>query len=112
MKINNSDVLQIVQLDCCYADFFSGYHKPTFQIPIHVGMTVKEVFEEIELEYNVCHDLYYAEWSDIAFQQAFGFSLSQNWDKMNEVFFEYEEPEQMPEDAYNTAFFTIEKVGL
>lgn len=48
-------------LDHCYPDYFTGYHKPVFAIPVYGTMTNAEVSEAIQDELNAMYDYFYGE---------------------------------------------------
>ena len=53
MELNKK---QVVLLDHCMSDFFSGYHKPVIAIPTAETVTCKEVAEAIRSEINYVYD--------------------------------------------------------
>ena len=99
---------QLILLDVCTPDYFTGHHLPAISVPVHTGITVGELIEGIEDEYDYCFDLYENQYSEADFDNAIAEIREKNKDILELPFLldtEEEEDESEGEGVY--AYFVL-----
>ena len=99
---------QLIILDVCTADYFCGHSLPVISVPVHTGITVGELIEGIEDEYDYCFDLYENQYSEADFDNAIAALKEKNKDILESPFLlnsEEEEEEEEGEGVY--AYFVL-----
>ena len=104
---------QFIHIDTCLSDYFRGHSNQVYQVPLHNGMTIIELFKELETEFNMYdlneHSGYTSEELDKSFEN-FKFNNRDNLDKIAFPNLDIEESED--DDDYESvyAFFTVDTI--
>lgn len=61
---------QLIILDVCPSDYFTGHNLPVISVPVSPFTTVEELIKGIEQEYEYCFDLYEEQYSEADFYAA------------------------------------------
>lgn len=104
---------QLILLDICTPDYFSGHSLPVISVPVYSSTTVEELIEGIEQEYEYCFDLYEEQYSEADFNAAIVALREKNKDILSLPFLlnpeEVEEGEEGENDLY--AHFVLGKIS-
>lgn len=104
---------QLILLDVCPADYFTGHSLPVISVPVSSSTTVEELIEGIEQEYEYCFDFYEEQYSEADFNEAIVALREKNKDILNLPFLlnpeEVEEEEEGENGLY--AHFVLGKIS-
>jgi len=102
---------QLILLDVCPSDYFTGHNLPVISVSVSSSTTVEELIEGIEQEYEYCFDFYEEQYSEADFDSAITALREKNKDILSMPFLlnpeEVEEEEEEEGDYGLYAHFVL-----
>jgi len=106
---------QLILLDICTPDYFSGHSLPVISVSVSSSTTVEELIKGIEQEYEYCFDLYEEQYSEADFDEAIVALREKNKDILLMPFLlnpeEVEEEEEEEGENGLCAHFVLGKIS-